>query len=135
MASGLNYGTFLLEELPEIARSFFPLSPHRKDNFIAGLSMGGYGAFLMALSQSEKYAAAASLSGILDIHESARKNVDARSENMIRLSMRDAEPPISSSVKIASLSRMRKKSGWPLNTKNIRAWITSGLTGIDRSNG
>jgi hypothetical protein len=30
---------------------------------------------------------------------------------------------------------MRKKSGWPLNTKNIWARITSGLTGIDRSNG
>jgi hypothetical protein len=49
--------------------------------------------------------------------------------------LRDAEPLISSSVEIASLSRMRKKSGWPLNTKNIWARITSGLTGIDRSNG
>lgn len=85
MASGLNYGTFLRDELPEIARSFFPLSSRREENFIAGLSMGGYGAFLMALSQPEKYAAAASLSGVLDIQERVLKNVDARSENMIRL--------------------------------------------------
>jgi S-formylglutathione hydrolase FrmB len=67
MAAGPAYGTFLREELPQIARSFFPLSHDRKDNFVAGLSMGGYGAFLLALSQPERFAAAASLSGALDI--------------------------------------------------------------------
>lgn len=77
--------------------------------------MVGYGAFLMALSQPEIYAAAASLSGILDIHERVRKNVDARSENMIRLSMRAAERRISSSVEIAILWRMRKKIGLSLD--------------------
>ncbi len=49
--SGPLYGTFFREELPAIARSFFPISPHREDNFTAGLSMGGYGAFLLALSE------------------------------------------------------------------------------------
>lgn len=67
MASGPAYNTFLREELPQIAQSFFPLSPLRKDNFVAGLSMGGYGAFLLALTQPERFAAAASLSGALDI--------------------------------------------------------------------
>ena len=67
MASGPRYGTFLSEELPAIAQSFFPLSTARKDNFVAGLSMGGYGAFLLALSQPERFAAAASLSGALDV--------------------------------------------------------------------
>lgn len=67
MLDGPRYGTFIREELPEIARGFFPLSDRREDNFIAGLSMGGYGAFLLALSAPEKFAAAASLSGVLDI--------------------------------------------------------------------
>jgi putative tributyrin esterase len=46
---------------------FFHLSDKREDNFIAGLSMGGYSAFKSALRCPEKYIAAASLSGVLDI--------------------------------------------------------------------
>lgn len=62
MAHGGQYGTFLMEELPQIARSFFPLSDAREDNFVAGLSMGGYGAFRWALSKPDRFAAAAGLS-------------------------------------------------------------------------
>ncbi|MCQ6562087.1 alpha/beta hydrolase [Paenibacillus mendelii] len=67
MKSGYDYWTFISEELPSIARSFFPLSDRREDNFVAGLSMGGYGAFKLALSHPDRYQAAASLSGSLDI--------------------------------------------------------------------
>jgi putative tributyrin esterase len=67
MACGYRYWTFVSEELPALARSFFPLSDARKDNFVAGLSMGGYGAFKLALRHPDRYAAAASLSGALDI--------------------------------------------------------------------
>lgn len=67
MAYGNKYWTFVSEELPRAARSFFPLSAAREDNFVAGLSMGGYGAFKLALSHPERYAAAASLSGALHI--------------------------------------------------------------------
>lgn len=67
MASGPKYATFFREELLETARGFFPLSEKRQDNFIAGLSMGGYGALYLALTQPEKYAAAASLSGAVDV--------------------------------------------------------------------
>jgi len=63
MAHGLRYWTFLSEELPALARSFFPLSEAREDNFVAGLSMGGYGAFKWALRCPQQFAAAASLSG------------------------------------------------------------------------
>ncbi len=66
MASGYRYWTFVSEELPRIARSLFPLSDKRSENFVAGLSMGGYGAFKLALSHPERFAAAASLSGALD---------------------------------------------------------------------
>ena len=67
MEYGGKYWTFISEELPALARSFFPLSEEREDNFVAGLSMGGYGAFKLALRKPEMFAAAASLSGALNI--------------------------------------------------------------------
>lgn len=66
-AHGYNYWTFVSEELPAIARSFFPLSNRREDTFVAGLSMGGYGAFKLALRRPDLFSAAASLSGALNI--------------------------------------------------------------------
>ncbi len=69
MASGPRYWTFLSEELPTICRTFFPLSAAREDNFAAGLSMGGYGALRLALTRPEGFAAAASLSGALDLNK------------------------------------------------------------------
>jgi putative tributyrin esterase len=64
---GGRYWTFLSEELPELVGSMFQVSQRRKDTFVAGLSMGGYGAFKWALRHPERFAAAASLSGVLDI--------------------------------------------------------------------
>ena len=72
MKSGAKYYTYVADELPRILRAFFPLSDRRGDNFVAGLSMGGYGAFLLALSKPENYAAAASFSGAMDIVECHR---------------------------------------------------------------
>ena len=68
MKSGLKYWTYLSEELPLLMRQYFPLSTQRQDNFVAGLSMGGYGAFKLALNFPERYAAAASFSGALDLN-------------------------------------------------------------------
>ncbi|TXK84058.1 alpha/beta hydrolase family protein [Paenibacillus sp. N3.4] len=67
MAKGPKYWTFISEELPVIARSFFPLAEEKELNYVAGLSMGGYGAFKLALTHPERYAAAASLSGAVDV--------------------------------------------------------------------
>lgn len=67
MVSGFPYWTFISEELPAKARALFPLSDKREDTFVAGLSMGGYGAFKLGLRCPERFAAAASLSGALDL--------------------------------------------------------------------
>lgn len=67
MPNGHKYWQFVSEELPALARSFFPLSDKREDNFVAGLSMGGYGAMKLALTHPDRFAAAASLSGALDV--------------------------------------------------------------------
>ena len=67
MAYGLPYFTYLTAELPVVCRSLFrDLSDRREDNFIAGLSMGGYGALKAALSCPEQYGAAAALSASCD---------------------------------------------------------------------
>ncbi|MBQ1043062.1 esterase family protein [Micromonospora sp. C32] len=66
-AHGNRYWTFLSEELPEVCRSYFRLSDRREDTFVAGLSMGGYGAVKWALRRPERLAAAASLSGGLNV--------------------------------------------------------------------
>jgi putative tributyrin esterase len=67
MAHGLRYWTFISQELPDLACAFFSLSEKREDSFVAGLSMGGYGAFNLGLNLPQRFAAAASLSGALNI--------------------------------------------------------------------
>lgn len=64
---GERFFTFLAEELPEVVRRFFRVSGEREDTFVAGLSMGGYGALKWALHRPGQFAAAASLSGALDL--------------------------------------------------------------------
>lgn len=61
-----KYFTYITEELPKLMESFFPLAKEREHRFIAGLSMGGYGAFKCALARPDRYAAAASFSGVMD---------------------------------------------------------------------
>jgi putative tributyrin esterase len=64
---GRPYWTFVSEELPRAARHFFRLSDDPAKTFVAGLSMGGYGAFKLALRHPDRFGAAASLSGVLDL--------------------------------------------------------------------
>lgn len=66
-AYGQRYWTFLSQELPYLVQALFRVSTARDDTFLAGLSMGGYGAVRWALAQPERFAAVASLSGVLDI--------------------------------------------------------------------
>ena len=65
-ASG-RYWTFLADELPDLVHGLFRVSDRREDTFVAGLSMGGYGALKWALRRPERFAAAASLSGAVDV--------------------------------------------------------------------
>ncbi len=63
---GHRYFTYIAEELPQLVANMFHASTRREDTFVMGNSMGGYGAFKLALTYPERYAAAASLSGALD---------------------------------------------------------------------
>lgn len=64
---GYRYWTFISDELPQIVKTLFHISSRREDTFVAGLSMGGYGALKLGLRCPDKYAAAASLSGVTDL--------------------------------------------------------------------
>ncbi len=76
MAEGGAYFTFVADELPRLCRRWFPLSDRREDTYVAGLSMGGYGAFKAALRHPERYAAAASLSGAVDFARYAEQTTE-----------------------------------------------------------
>ncbi|RLV48914.1 esterase family protein [Nocardioides mangrovicus] len=64
-----RYWTFLTEELPALVERFFRVSTAREDTFVAGLSMGGFGSVKWALHQPQRFAAAASMSGALDLEQ------------------------------------------------------------------
>ena len=63
---GIDYFHYVADELPAICGKWFHLDQRRENTFIAGESMGGYGAVKIALNRPEKYEAVASLSGVLD---------------------------------------------------------------------
>ncbi|OQA87444.1 MAG: Diacylglycerol acyltransferase/mycolyltransferase Ag85B precursor [Lentisphaerae bacterium ADurb.Bin242] len=63
MVHGQKFWTYVSEELPQAMQSFFRFSTRPEDTYVAGLSMGGYGAFKLAFNYPERFAAAASLSG------------------------------------------------------------------------
>lgn len=65
-AYGHNYFTYVADELPSICARWFRINSARENTFIAGESMGGYGAVKVGLSRPRRYCAIASLSGVLD---------------------------------------------------------------------
>lgn len=67
MKYGEKYYTYISEELPDLICEFFNVSDKREDTYIAGLSMGGYGALKIALKNPQRFGAAAGLSSVADI--------------------------------------------------------------------
>ena len=70
MKYGMKYFTYITEELPRVVREFFKVSDKREDTYIAGLSMGGYGALKSALKRPDVFCAGAGLSSVTDIRNS-----------------------------------------------------------------
>ena len=64
---GEKYWDYVCDELPRTMRRFLKLSDKPEDTYVAGLSMGGYGAMRLALTYPERFAAAASFSGAVDL--------------------------------------------------------------------
>ena len=63
MCYGLNYFQYVAYELPELCKNMFNISEKPEDTFIAGLSMGGYGALKTAFTRPDVFSKVASFSG------------------------------------------------------------------------
>lgn len=64
---GLNYFTYVSQELPQAVHRMFGLSLEREKSYVMGLSMGGFGALKCALTYPENYAGCGSFSGVTDL--------------------------------------------------------------------
>lgn len=82
---GERYWDYISEELPQTMSRFLKISTKREDTFVAGLSMGGYGAMRLALTYPERFAAAGSFSGAVDIVEEIRYLSEEHKENWKRV--------------------------------------------------
>lgn len=74
MQYGVNYFSYVSKGLPQFVHSMFNLPVSREKSFVAGLSMGGYGALKCALTYPKKYAACGAFSSACDM----QYNVDER---------------------------------------------------------
>jgi putative tributyrin esterase len=80
---GDMWETHIMTDLWNYVHNLFPLmSDKREENFIAGLSMGGYGAMRYALNHPDKFSFGASLSGGLNVPQrfSQGENINGYSQ-------------------------------------------------------
>ena len=63
-----DFKRFVSEELPEFLTNYFPISDKPEETYIAGLSMGGYGALMHGLTHPERYRAIGAFSAGLSIN-------------------------------------------------------------------
>lgn len=67
MKYGYDFFAFFSQELPDVVHEFFPMITWKREKtFVAGLSMGGFGALKLGILCPEQYGYAASLSGCVD---------------------------------------------------------------------
>lgn len=71
--NGKDYFTFITEEIVDKCEKWFNISEQSCDRYIAGMSMGGYGAMYAALNKPDYYNTAFSYSGLLNILERCDK--------------------------------------------------------------
>lgn len=75
----IPYYTFFINEYIPKIQSLLPISTNKKDNYIVGSSMGGYGALKIAFKNPDKFSKVAGLSPVVDI-EKFRNNPKAPME-------------------------------------------------------
>ena len=73
---GDMYGEFIGRELVEATRELLPLSDSREDTFIAGLSMGGFGALRNGLKYRDTFGCIAALSSALVLENAVASTYD-----------------------------------------------------------
>lgn len=89
--NGEPYFSFLTEELPQFISETFNITQVKENTFIAGLSMGGYGALNAALTYPNKYKKAASLSSVIDIDYLLERSTGVRKAKMESIFTKDVK--------------------------------------------
>lgn len=84
------FETFIVRDLVTFVDSIFPTRANRNGRAIAGLSMGGYGAFKLALKHPDMFCAAVSFSGALYVGR--RFGVSETRDQELRLIFGDSVP-------------------------------------------
>lgn len=102
-----NYFSYITKELPEYIEAMLPAADNRENRFIAGLSMGGYGALKAAMTYPDRYAAAAAFSPVADVRDFGKNFPD------IQKSVLDLLPDIDSQDLFMLSEKCSKRSEKP----------------------
>lgn len=113
MAHGARYGEFFTDELPEIAASMFPLSSKREECFVAGASMGGYGALRIALTAPERFGAAFAMSPLVDLGRAITRGNSAISPEEMHDVFGEPEEQVARGNDLIALARQARTSDAP----------------------
>lgn len=73
---GVRYFNYVADELIDRCSAWFGFNPVRDKTFIAGVSMGGYGALKVALNRPKTFSGCYVLSGVTDLGDQWDRNPD-----------------------------------------------------------
>lgn len=132
-ASGNAYFTFVAKELPSVCRGFFRgMSDKREDTFVAGLSMGGYGAAKIALSCPETFGGFASLSGALAPWKYASLIPEPEWKGIFGFDCDNREDFLGSQNDVFHLADVYAKKGYPFPKAFLWCGTEDGLLADNR---
>lgn len=130
---GAKYLTFVTQELPKVCRQFFNgLSTRREDTFVAGLSMGGYGAIKAALLCPETFGGCASLSGAFDVYDARRLKVWEEWKGIFGFNLQDPSELEGSEHDVFALAQRYDKEKLPYPKMYMWCGTEDALIGVNR---
>ena len=118
LCTGHAFQTMLGEELVDYVRKTFGLAKSAEDTFIAGLSMGGFGALHTGLAYPDRFGKIGALSSALIMHEVAEMKPGGGNEvanyEYYRECFGEPQELLNSDKNPETLARKLKKEGTPI---------------------
>jgi len=84
MAYGDPYFTHITQEIPQYIKKMLPITKDPRYTFIAGLSMGGYGAMKIGLTYPQNYSAIGAFSGALLMAQTASQPISPDAQEWLQ---------------------------------------------------
>ena len=104
-----DYETFIGKELVEVTRSMFPLSDKWEDTYVAGLSMGGYGALRNGIVFSDTFSHVIGLSSAVHLFENLSEDANiGLFDNLEAASKTNLNPVVAVEEMLAQKRRIPK---------------------------